>query len=261
MTDATPLIRVPVWSTLRDAVDMMGREWRRLILVATPVVLYAAASYFVLDVTDLAASTLWEIIVVIPEILLSCAFTVGWYRILLLGPQSGISGVYLRFGKREMNVLAYTILVSLVIGIPLVVVVSGFTFLLRPGPDVLLDFSLESIIFYGALAVVFVRLLVKFAFVFPAIATDRRFGLGRSWALTKGAGEVIAVTVILGIGIPWAFEIAMEAILEVSSGAPLLAALLRHIIGEALMYTGLAFTMAVTALAFRARGGMAEETA
>ncbi|WP_193366572.1 hypothetical protein [Pelagibius marinus] len=123
------------------------------------------------------------------------------------------------FGRRTWVYFGYTLLFTLFLWIPVVVV--GFTLLgsslitlgtdpesLDPanaaamGYSVLLLFPAYLIYFY---------FLLRLSLVFPAVAVDQKLGLGGSWRLTRGAAgfKLYAVYAVLVIVLLIAIMIAM----------------------------------------------------
>ena len=121
-------------------------------------------------------------------------FGVAWHRLILLGPGVSPPRASPSWTRRHWRFLGYALVVTaigygLVIGVTLLSVL----FAIPMGQSGM--FTSESpklFLFIAVVAVIggvgFVYLMVRYSFVFPAVAVDESYGLGHAWTHTRGQG-------------------------------------------------------------------------
>lgn len=118
-------------------------------------------------------------------IAVSLPFLVGWYRLVIDGPQAIAGRAPVRFGRPEGRMLLWMLLIGLLLMVPLAIAGSiavPFAQGNIPGGQVPLFPLLISVAMFILLIVASLRL----SFVFPAIAVDDAVSFPRAWELTKG---------------------------------------------------------------------------
>lgn len=121
-------------------------------------------------------------------------FGVAWHRLTLLGPRVSPPSAAPSWNRRHWRFLGYGFAVT-AIGYGLMIGVSLLIALLAiplGGSDMSMDGSSLPIIFIfagvGAGGVGFLYLMMRYSFVFPAVAVDEAYGLGNTWIHTRGQG-------------------------------------------------------------------------
>lgn len=130
------------------------------------------------------------------------------------------------FGRRTWVYFGYTLLFTLFLWLPAVVV--GFAMLgnalvaLGSDPENLNPETINTL-GYGVLLLfpaylVYLYFLLRLSLVFPAVAVDQKLGLGGSWRLTRGAAgfKLYAVYAVLTIVLFIAIMIAMFVVNAIS---------------------------------------------
>ena len=191
-------------------------------------------------------------------------FIVGMYRAFLIGPQVIRRPIHVRWGRREGLSLLYGFMLFALALVILASVLSPIVLLgdsLEPITDDsedLGDISSSAMVFlFTMLALGFSFFWARFSFLIPAIAVDARFGFRQSWAETKGSYLVLVGAEFFPLFVMVVIEVGyME--LEPFYPAMGIAGLgLASVIVRAVVYYVEAFGIAVIALAYKQRVGLA----
>lgn len=232
MSQVTPpaaaLRTLPVGRTVREA-------WRR-VFGGLGLVFKAAAVPFLLSMTLLVVSfsveparwLAWSLMVLgfLPYTL----FGVAWHRYTLLGPARGAVPLVPAWHRRHWRFFGYLIAVTLIfyfawIAIMVLVLGTGLLGLGTEGAPQAIGFLATAIgLFVGLF-----YLMVRVSFVFPAAAVDETYGLGHSWAHTRGQGFRLLAALVLSslpmlvllvlVAVQFGEFLAADSSAPVSSGA------------------------------------------
>ncbi|TQV76202.1 hypothetical protein [Denitrobaculum tricleocarpae] len=99
---------------------------------------------------------------------------VAWHRLTLLGPEHGRPRFLYAIRRRHWRFFANALLVLTIVIIAVFLTVLLLTTIMPPAVMAFL------------VSIVYIALLVKFAFVFPAIAVDENYGLLNAWKQSRG---------------------------------------------------------------------------
>ncbi len=152
----------------------------------------------VLAVASLRAQAdpnLWRIApLVILGFLPYTLFGVSWHRLTLLGPRVSPPRAALSWNRRHWRFIGYCYAIT-AIGYALIFGASLLIALLTlplVGSDASTDWTSMRVIvmFVNMLAggIGFLYLMMRYSFVFPAVAVDEAYGLGNTWNHTRGQG-------------------------------------------------------------------------
>ncbi len=188
MSQTTPpplaLRKLPVGATFAEAYSLV---FARL----GPLVKAAAFPYLmstVLAVLSLTAPSNWALtmLVAIMGFVPYTIFGVSWHRLTLLGPSAGAPSVMPAWKRRHSRFLGYALAVTLIgYGLVLVIVLHGVLLGMTLGE------SAESILVLAVTlggSIVFVYMISRLSFVFPAVAVDEAYRLAHAWTHTRGQG-------------------------------------------------------------------------
>ncbi len=168
-----------------------------------PLLLRAALLPFLLSaVLALAAqgteNTPLRVILGLLNLLPYTLFGVAWHRLILLGPQAAAPPVMVRWEARHWRFCAYAMILALMnfALLQLLALLAGGATTDPPqetGIGAPLSMTLASLVMF--LAIIFV--VIRFSFVFPAVAVDENYGLGNSWRHTRGQVARLLLTLLL----------------------------------------------------------------
>ncbi len=188
MSQTTPpplaLRKLPVGATFAEAYSLV---FARL----GPLVKAAAIPYLmstVLAVLSLTAPSNWALtmLVAIMGFVPYTIFGVSWHRLTLLGPSAGAPSMTPAWKRRHWRFLGYALAVTLIgYGLVLVIVLSGVLLAMPLGASAELILAL-AVIFGGS--IVFLYVVMRLSFVFPAVAVDEAYRLAHAWTHTRGQG-------------------------------------------------------------------------
>ncbi len=188
MSQTTPpslaLRKLPVGATFAEAYSLV---FARL----GPLVKAAAFPYLmstVLAVLSLMAPSKWALtmLVALMGFVPYTIFGVSWHRLTLLGPSAGAPSVTPAWKRRHSRFLGYALAVTLIgYGLVLVIVLSGALLANPLGASAELILAL-AVIFGGS--IVFLYMMMRLSFVFPAVAVDEAYRLTHAWTHTRGQG-------------------------------------------------------------------------
>lgn len=121
-------------------------------------------------------------------------FGVSWHRLTLLGPRVSPPRAAPSWNRRHWRFIGYCFAVT-AIGYALMIGASLLTVLLAlpfGGSGAPTDWiSMQVILIFvgmGAGGIGFLYLMMRYSFVFPAVAVDEAYGLGNTWNHTRGQG-------------------------------------------------------------------------
>ncbi len=183
MSQTTPpslaVRKLPVGATFAEAYSLV---FARLgLLVKAAAIPYLMST--VLTVLAFMAQSNWALamLVAILGFVPYTIFGVSWHRLTLLGPSAGAPSVAPDWSRRHWRFLGYALAVTLIgYGLMLVVMLSGMLLASAIG-------FLAGFIIFGGLAV-FLYVVMRLSFVFPAVAVDEAYRLAHAWTHTRGQG-------------------------------------------------------------------------
>ncbi len=183
MSQTTPpplaLRKLPVGATFAEAYRLV---FARLgLLVKAAAIPYLIST--VLAVVSIMAQSNWAlaILVAILGFVPYTIFGVSWHRLTLLGPSAGAPSVTPAWQRRHWRFLGYALAVTLIgYGLMLVVMLSGMLLASAIG-------FLAGFIIFGGF-IVFLYMMMRLSFVFPAVAVDEAYRLAHAWTHTRGQG-------------------------------------------------------------------------
>jgi hypothetical protein len=183
MSQTTPpplaVRKLPVGATFAEAYSLV---FARLgLLVTAAAIPYLIST--VLTVVSFMAQSNWALamLVAILGFVPYTIFGVSWHRLTLLGPSAGAPSVAPAWQRRHWRFLGYALAVTLIgYGLMLVVMLSGMLLASAIG-------FLAAVIMFGGLAV-FLYVVMRLSFVFPAVAVDEAYRLAHAWTHTRGQG-------------------------------------------------------------------------
>ncbi len=191
---ATALRTLPVGRTTREV-------WRR-VFGGLGLVFKAAAFPFLLSMTLVLVSfavgpagwLAWPLMVL--GFLPYTIFGVAWHRYTLLGPARGAVPLVPEWRRRHWRFFGYLIAVTMFLygaWIAILILGSGLLGLGTPGAPQATGFLAAAV----GLIVGLPYLMMRLSFVFPAAAVDETYGLGHSWAHTRGQGFRLLAALVL----------------------------------------------------------------
>ncbi len=208
MSQTTPpplaLRKLPVGATFVEAYSLV---FARLgLLVKAAAIPYLIST--VLAVLSFMAQSNWALtmLVVIMGFVPYTIFGVSWHRLTLLGPSAGAPSVTPAWNRRHSRFLGYALVVTLIgYGLMLVIVLSGA--LLAVPLDASAELILALAVIFGG-SIVFVYMIMRLSFVFPAVAVDETYRLAHAWTHTRGQGfrliGLMIITAVPMIAVSWA---------------------------------------------------------
>jgi hypothetical protein len=112
---------------------------------------------------------------------------VAWHRFVLLGPVEGQPKFIYAPERRHLRFLGNTLLVVLIVFAGVVILsVPMFLFLAVLGTLFQTSSGIVSVVAGLLIMVIYVGLLTRFSFVFPAISVDEKYGLRNAWKQSRG---------------------------------------------------------------------------
>jgi hypothetical protein len=174
-----------------------------MVLSQLPAVFKAAALPFVLSIVlGLATlmapgSGLWNVVLTILGFVPYTLFGVAWHRLSLLGPAAAPPPLVPAWTRRHWRFLGYAVIVILTIytvSLPFLLLGMGMA---PPGPGGAPMAGLPMAAVALAAMVGLVYVMMRLSFVFPAVAVGESYGLGLSWAHTRGQGFRLIGAVLL----------------------------------------------------------------
>ena len=180
--------RLPVWATIREAVQAIAKEWKALLqAIAVPVLVLAAGSVASQRNPEYLEAVLpnpflQDILPALLSIVLLTLIAVSCHRLIILGADSLPNAWGLFWSWRETRFLGWMYGIWIIAMIPLVLLVLLIQALplFTATPD---EWLLLGILFPLALYV-----FARFSLVFPATAIGQRPTLKASWRLTRSNG-------------------------------------------------------------------------
>ena len=191
--------RLPVWATIREAVQAIAKEWKALLKVtAVPAVVVAVGN--VVSNQEYMEAVLPNFLAWIPPALLSAGFAmliaISCHRLVILGVDSLPNAWGLFWSGRETRFLGWSALIG---GIPLVVA-SLFGVLRGLGlPLFSVDNGVPSlfVVMFFVLIPYAVYVVPRLSLVLPATAIGQRPTLKGSWRLSRSNGWRLALVMLL----------------------------------------------------------------
>ncbi len=208
MSQTTPpplaLRKLPVGATFAEAYSLV---FARLgLLVEAAAIPYLIST--VLAVLSFMAQSNWALamLVVILGFVPYTIFGVSWHRLTLLGPSAGAPSVMPAWKRRHSRFLGYALAVTLIgYSLMLVIVLSGALLAVPLGASA--EWFLALAVIFGG-SIVFVYMIMRLSFVFPAVAVDETYRLAHAWTHTRGQGfrliGLMIITAVPMIAVSWA---------------------------------------------------------
>ncbi len=197
MSQTTPptlaLRKLPVGATFAEAYRLVSAR-------LDPLVKAAAIPYLmstVLAVLSFVVPSNWTLtmLVTILGFVPYTIFGVSWHRLTLLGPSAGAPSVMPAWSRRHWRFLGYICAVTLIgYGLMAVITLIGVLLAMSLGESAVLFLALAGI--FGG-SVVFLYMMMRLSFVFPAVAVDETYRLAHAWTHTRGQGFRLIGLVLL----------------------------------------------------------------
>ncbi len=248
---------VPIGETIRTA---YASVFGQIGLVAKTAFLPFLISA-VLVVPSLSARDNLVLVVIVSLLRLVpyTLFGVTWHRLILLGSRAAPPVVFPGWQRRHWRFYGFALAIT-ALTTALVAVVSvaslGFT---GGGAD-----PESAELTMGVLVAILVAMLLaiyfmlRFSFVFPAVAVEEPYGLGDAWRHTRGQGLRLMLVMFLALSpvvlLGWMVIGILVAPLTEPPGAGSLAVsggVIAYTLGTALGYLSLALSLSVISSAFR----------
>ncbi len=251
---ASAIQRVPVGQTMRAAYAAVFSSLRLL--------LQAAALPFVLSLVVLALAFMAGENVFLSFVLMVVGFVpytlfgVAWHRLTLLGPTQGAPVTFPSWKPRHWRFLGYVMAVTglfYLLVLPFMALGLG-----DPGAEGAATVGTKILLLASAglaAAVALPYVLLRFSFVFPAVAVDEEYTLANSWAHTRGQGfrllATLFVTALPMLAAIWAVSSLLGVLLlpEIASSAQDSGMSPRDALHQALRDNAVAFGLAQLVLA------------
>lgn len=253
----------------RDLVprDLVRQSYRALwgargellrIAVAPVGIILAIDAVLFLSAPAGAAPALgpWDYLLIALSIPPGALLAVNWLRVLLLGPGS-VSGLGLRWGRRETRFLLRMIVVLLAaivatfITVAPILILVGVVVGTGGGPGLAHLLTLAAV--FGGLAI-YAYVGLRLSLALAAAALDAPGGMPQSWAATRGAGVRLVLAGIPVVGPFYVLMLLLPTLLlqsGVETAAPLSSLLLQVVLASLASVAG--FT--VVAVVYRRLGG------
>lgn len=184
---------VPIGATMRAA---YGAVFGSLGLLLKAAALPFLLSIVVLFLAGMAGeSAVLSFVLTVVGFVPYTLFGVAWHRLTLLGPARGAPVVFPSWRQRHFRFLGYVVAITgLFYLVAALMVGLGFA-----DQGTVIEGSRIMMIAVATLVgiVALPYLLVRLAFVFPAVAVDEAYTLRESWAHTRGQGFRLLATLIL----------------------------------------------------------------
>lgn len=231
---------LPLWATAAQGYRLvLGNLGTLAKVAALPFVLFATINIMGTQLGPLGYKLVREFGAELPWTLMA----VAWLRVLLLGPASGDSVVFLHPHRRHLHFLAYALLLS-ALHLPL-------TFFAYPADALALEGTQRSVV-YWALYLLFLYVSLRVSFVYAAVAVDESYGLAIAWRHTRGISFALFIVVGLAAMLPWQlFCWVLGEAIEADPGTAFALGWLWH----AALWVLEALYLAIIAIAFRSCTG------
>lgn len=208
-------------------------------------------------------SPAWGLLLSLLGLVPETYFGVAWHRFVLLGPSRAAPTSLPPLAPRHWRFLGYAAVMLMITGLPYLGMVTAMQPLGgiegQPPPELAAE-VFSNMLPYLLLMIIAFVLILRFYFVFPAVAVDERYGLAESWRHTRGQALRLFLGQLLLI-LPVAILAYLIAALsmDAASGQPGLAA---RIATTLFFYLGMGLAFAFVSLAFRkCTGWIPEEPA
>jgi hypothetical protein len=241
--------KIPVWATVKAALASVFCHlrtfakgawlWVLVILVAQGLDALLFRSYEQADFPGVFATAAY--------ILGGTAFTVGWYRHVLLGqPLTSLSTV--RFGRRELRFLGYNLLVVVLVGgllVVLLMVWMAMGAVAKPtGYSDPLFIGFATVLTMATIIVLIIA--SRLSLYAPLAALDIQGTLlARAWRLSRGNGlRILAGHTLIAV----TFTVATAVVLAIPTAVHLVLSARHGMVSETVPATELLFLSAVVAV-------------
>lgn len=209
--------------------SVFGNPWSFVKAALLPMALsfgFALVGFALLAADPRYATDLLSLPLQLLGLLPLAILGIACHRLVLLGRQAGAIPRPL-FGRRTLVYLGYILLLGIVATLPglvfsvvmlgdlVVSVEDGSQALERQDPARIGEAVLLLFLFYF----VYFYFLTRLSLVFPAVAIDRKLGLGGSWRLTRGSSGVKLYALLIVITLLWMVGtlIGMSVVASLSS--------------------------------------------
>ncbi len=202
--------RLPVWATIREAVQAIAKEWKALLKgIAVPALVLAAVNVFfqrnpeyVEAVFPDLSSPFQALLQIVAESALSVGFAmmiaISCHRLVILGVDSLPSAWGLFWSRRETRFLGWSMLISLITFLPLAVLAALVGILVAVLGRGFTPSVFVPLIAANLLVLPFVwYAIARLSLVLPATAIGQRPTLKGSWRLSRSNGWRLALVMFL----------------------------------------------------------------
>ncbi len=179
----TAVTSLPVLASVKDSYRLVFTNlWAVPAAVLLPALLYLVwylfATYSGVAAIGSGEVHIVTLLLMLPalfiQILATTLLYVAWHRFTLLGPVAGRPKYLYGLARRHWRYLGNILLVFMIIFFTIFVLAITLRFLLPQVAVVLL------------VVTAYFALLIKFSFVFPAIAVDENYGIRNAWKQSNG---------------------------------------------------------------------------
>ncbi|MDP6572448.1 MAG: hypothetical protein QGI63_09655 [Rhodospirillales bacterium] len=260
------MIKLSIWSTIRDSYAFVWRGRRRFLSLAAPaVVILAIASTLVawLAVTPASAdaenamtgpAAVLLFLTMPVAVFLWLVFSVAWHRRFLVPGESVTVGAALGWSRRHSRFLLLSIAVGLLIALVMVggaLAAFAVSSLFGVGQEGLANDVFLPLYLVGLACALVIS--GRLALLFPAAAVDHRMTFGECWATTRGNGWRLAIILFL-VAVPvWAVANLISApIGYFGQSNSLTVILLAGLVDQTLGFVGVAVGVTALSIAYRA---------
>lgn len=205
------VIGLPVIASVKQAYQLVFFNlWAIPAAVFLPIAIYLTW-YLLVQYTSVgnhvggvgqqisAAQVLLAFLILFMQMFAATLLYVAWHRLVLLGPVAGRARFLYPIKRRHVRFFSYFLLVTFLILIAVVVLVLIAGRFLPPWGAALL------------IPGVYMTLMLKFYFVFPAVSVDEEYGLRNAWRQSHGwelrliAGFLLSIlpSLILALAVNW----------------------------------------------------------
>ncbi len=252
--------KLPVFRTVAEANAMVFGNLPSLAKAAAlPFALSLGISFMAQgSAFSPALGLLFSLLGLIPE----TYFGVAWHRFVLLGAARAAPTSLPPLAPRHWRFLGYAVVMLMITGLPYLGLVTAMQPLSevegQPAPELMADVFGNMLPYLVLLIVAFV-LIIRFYFVFPAVAVDERYGLADSWRHTRGqALRLFLGQLVLVLPVALLAYLTAAASMGGAAGSP---GLTPTIVTTLFFYLGMGLAFAFVSLAFRKCTGWIPEEA
>lgn len=195
---------LPIVATIAESYRLIAANFATLAkLSVIPFVLTLLVEGLASPFDSVARKLVWEFGLEVPWTLL----TVPWLHCLLLAPRGAKAAFFPRLDGRHLRVLGYALLLS-VLSLPL-------TFFEElAGAAIPPDEPLHDLLYWLTYAAI-VYVVLRFSFVYAALAAGEDYSLGHSWRHTRGIGFNLFIAVGIATLLPWQlFTLLLRALAQ-----------------------------------------------